>query len=96
MGEEKYLKFDDDKLKWHLLPLKEIEDVVRVLMYGANKYSENNWVGLPRERLEDALMRHVISYLKSEKSDSETGISHLAHAICNCLFLMYFDNKNDK
>ena len=35
--------FKDDKLRWDLLPLKEIEDIVKVYTEGAKKYSDNSW-----------------------------------------------------
>ena len=97
---EIFIKADDGKLQWSLLPFEEMEDVVKVLMNGAKKYSAGNWrkcndVG----RYKDALMRHVVSYIKGEKIDNTDrggdGLPHLAHAICNCLFLMWFDNHFD-
>lgn len=32
----------DDKLRWDLLPMEEIEDIVRVYHAGAKKYGSNN------------------------------------------------------
>ena len=40
-------------------------------------------------------MRHVVSYCKGERNDTEDSLPHLAHAICNCLFLMYFNSVED-
>lgn len=94
----KFVKADDDKTKWNLMPFRELEEVVKVLMNGAEKYSVDNWKYCnDPTRYKDALMRHVISYVSGEKTDDickgGDGLSHLAHAICNCLFLMYFDNE---
>ena len=96
--EGKFIKKDSGKLKWSLLPFEELKDVVKVLMHGAEKYSVNNWKKCDdTNRYKDALMRHVIAYVSGEKTDEEFGLSHLAHAICNCLFLMWFDkHKEDK
>lgn len=33
----------DGKLRWDLLPLAEIEDIVRVYTEGAKKYADNSW-----------------------------------------------------
>lgn len=33
----------DHKLRWDLLPLKLLEEVVRVYTAGAEKYGENRW-----------------------------------------------------
>lgn len=88
-----FVKNDSGKLQWSLLPFKELEDVVRVLMLGAKKYTPDNWKKCDDvTRYKDALMRHVISYVSGDETDEESQLSHLAHAVCNCLFLMYFDN----
>ena len=89
-----FVKNDSGKLEWSLMPFAQLEDVVRVLMNGAKKYSVDNWKKCDdTKRYEDALMRHVVAYVKGDKVDSEDNISHLAHAVCNCLFLMYFDKE---
>ena len=88
-----FVKNDEGKLQWSLMPFEQLEEVVKVLMNGAKKYSRDNWKKCDDfDRYKDALMRHVTSYIKGEKLDSEDGLSHLAHAICNCLFLMYNDD----
>lgn len=89
-----FVKADSGKLQWSLMPFKELEDVVKVLMLGAKKYSPDNWKKCDDvKRYKDALMRHVISYVSGDEQDKESGLSHLAHAVCNCLFLMYFDKQ---
>jgi len=94
-----FKKADSGKLAWHLLPFEQIEEVVKVLMNGAEKYGVDNWKNCEDvSRYKDALLRHVITYTNGEKVDDKEkggdGLSHLAHAICNCLFLMYFDKKD--
>lgn len=93
-----FIKKDSGKLQWSLMPFEELKDVVKVLMHGAEKYSPDNWKNCDNVvRYKDALMRHVIAYVSGEEIDSEFGLSHLAHAVCNCLFLMWFDkHKDDK
>ena len=93
-----FIKKDSGKLKWSLLPFEELKDVVKVLMHGAEKYSVDNWKKCDdTTRYKDALMRHVVAYVSGEETDEEFGLSHLAHAMCNCLFLMWFDkHKEDK
>lgn len=91
---DSFVKADNGKLQWTLMPFQQLEDVVKVLMNGAKKYSVDNWKKCDdTKRYEDALMRHVVAYIKGDKLDSEDNISHLAHAVCNCLFLMYFDTR---
>lgn len=94
--DKKFVKNDSGKLQWSLLPFQELEDVVKVLMKGAEKYSVDNWKRCNNTtRYKDALMRHVVSYIKDEKYDKDDKLPHLAHAICNCLFLMWFDNTKE-
>lgn len=89
-----FIKKDEGKLQWSLMPFEQLEEVVKVLMNGAKKYSRDNWKKCDdTNRYKDALERHVVSYIKGEKKDAEDNLSHLAHAICNCLFLMYFDKE---
>jgi hypothetical protein len=92
-----FIKKDSGKLQWSLMPFEELKDVVKVLMLGAVKYSPDNWKKCDNVvRYKDALMRHVISYIEGDEIDEESGLSHLAHAVCNCLFLMWFDKQKSK
>ena len=87
------VKYDNDKPQWSLVPFKAMTQVVDVLTYGARKYAPDNWKKVPdaRRRYIDAAFRHLSAYAAGEKNDSETGKSHLAHAICCLLFLLAFD-----
>ena len=90
-------KYDNDKLRWSLLPLGALQDVVKVLEFGAKKYAPDNWkyVDQAEERYWNAAMRHIVAYKLESHTDSETGLSHLAHAICCLLFLLNFDNNQE-
>jgi hypothetical protein len=83
-------KFDGDKLEFGLLPPLALEEVVRVLTFGAKKYERNNWQKVPesKRRYFDAMERHIWAWKKGEKLDTESGIHHLAHAMC-CLMFLY-------
>lgn len=88
------MKFDDGKPMWRLLPFRELREVVDILTFGVKKYAIDNWKKVtPPERYIDAAFRHFTSWVEGEKIDPETGKSHLAHAVCNLLFLMWFDNE---
>lgn len=93
--EKTFIKNDSGKLQWSLMPFEQLEDVVRVLMNGAKKYERDNWKKCDDiNRYKDSLMRHVTAYIEGNKFDNEPGgdnLHHLAHAICNCLFILYFD-----
>ena len=86
-------KFDSGKLRHSLLPSGVITEVLKVLEFGARKYKENNWqhVTNGRDRYYDAALRHITAWREGELEDSETGVNHLAHAICCLMFLLWFD-----
>lgn len=86
-------KADAGKPRWSLLPTGAIAQVVAVLEAGAAKYAPDNWqhVKNPETRYYDAMMRHVDAWRSGERIDPETGLSHLAHAACCVLFLLWFD-----
>ena len=91
-------KFDKGKPRWSLLPFRELENVVEILTFGVDKYAKNNWqkVDNATERYSDAALRHLTSWMSGEKKDPESGKSHLAHVACNILFLMWFENEENK
>ena len=89
-----FIKADNGKLEWDLMPFEQLEGVVRILMFWKNKYAKDNWKKYDNPiRYQNAAMRHLVSYMKGEKIDPESGESHLSHLICNALFLDWFDKK---
>lgn len=85
-------KADDAKPRWSLIPFDALSKVLAVLEFGARKYDIDNWKKVPNaeQRYKEALMRHVVAYFNGELIDTESGESHLAHAACNTLFLIWF------
>jgi hypothetical protein len=83
-------KFDGGKLEYGLLPPLALEETVKVLTFGAQKYERDNWKNVPdsKRRYFDALQRHVWAWKQGEQNDTESGIHHLAHALC-CLMFLY-------
>ena len=97
-GEAKQgVKYDDGKARWELIPFRAMRDVVDVLTYGSRKYADDNWKIVPdaRKRYVSAAFRHLTDWAGGEKKDSETGKSHLAHAICCLLFLLWFEQEDE-
>jgi len=88
-------KFDSDKLRYELLPPELLEEVARVLTFGAHKYSVRNWeLGMAWSRPFAALMRHMWAWWRGEDKDPETGYSHLSHAACCIAFLVSYEARN--
>lgn len=98
VGHKSGIKLDADKLRYDLLCLKAIEEQVKVLTYGAVKYSPNGWkkVQRLRNRYYAAALRHIVAWRGGEPCDAETGYSHLAHALCCLSFLLEKELSHDK
>lgn len=90
-------KDDKEKNRLDLIEPEFIEGVGKVLTFGANKYEPNNWqkVEDAEDRYYAAALRHLIAWRKGEKTDPESGLSHLDHVACNIMFLQHFE-KEDK
>lgn len=90
------VKYDENKPRWSLLPIRPVTEIVRVLTYGSVKYADDNWKHVDnfRDRYYSALMRHLTAWWAGEIQDPETGYNHLAHAGCCLLFLLWKDLTN--
>ena len=93
----KGLKLDQGKLRIDLVDPEFVEQVASVLTFGAKKYAPTNWqkVEDPVNRYYAACMRHLIAWRKGEKTDPESGLSHLSHAATNLMFLSWFTRENE-
>lgn len=92
MKKEIFAKADNGKPGFELLPVWLLDDVNLVLRHGAKKYKVLNWQktdGFLYSRCYNALLRHMFAWWRGRDIDPESGISHLAHAMCNLIFLMY-------
>ena len=90
-------KFDSEKARWDLLPLRATEAIVEVLTYGAEKYEPDNWQRVPaaEDRYTAAALRHIAAWRLGETHDPESGLHHLAHAGCCLLFLLSAEVGHD-
>lgn len=88
------VKKDDGKPRWELLPYDAVEGAVKILTFGAVKYSARNWEnGIMFGRVFGAIMRHLWKWWQGENLDLETGMSHLDHALCELLFLIAYEKR---
>ena len=95
------IKYDKDKIKMELLPLRELREVAKVLTYGARKYEPDNWKRVPdaKERYTGALLRHLTDWRSGEVYDAEApdaGLRHIAQVACNALFLLWAEIEGEK
>mgnify|MGYP007046844069 CR=1 FL=1 len=88
-------KFDGGKPQYGLLPPLALRATVDVLTFGAEKYEPDNWKFVPdsKRRYFDAMQRHLWAYKEGESIDPESGMHHLAHAMCCLMFLYEHDVK---
>jgi Domain of unknown function (DUF5664) len=88
-------KDDSGKERYDLIPVDALDEIAKVLTYGAKKYGANNWrkVPGPFERYFAAAQRHMAAWRRGEVRDKESGRAHLAHAICCLVFMMELDQK---
>lgn len=88
-------KYDQDKLRYDLLPVEPIKQIVGVLTLGAKKYEDNNWQKVEpyRNRYYSACLRHIEAWRIGEIKDPETKIHHLAHAVCCLLFILWKERE---
>ena len=96
-------KFDQGKTEWDLLPLGPVEEIVKVLMHGREKYGRDNWqlVDNPIRRYYAAAQRHLAAFRRArfdtkdpyDAIDAESHLHHLAHAACCVLFLLWHERK---
>lgn len=87
------IKFDQDKVRMDLVPVYPLNEIAKVLTFGAKKYADRNWEkGLDYSRVYGALQRHSMAWYSGIDTDEETGISHLAHAGCCIMFLLEYEN----
>lgn len=92
-----YLEIREDRTEAKLITLGEMildhtsfKDVGLVLAFGASKYAPNSWQTIDDpNRYWAALGRHLEDEDTHEGSvASDSGLTHMAHAMCNVLFLL--------
>lgn len=84
-------RYNDSKPDLSLIPLCTLEDEARVWMYGKAKYAAWNWAkGMDWSVPFACLQRHMAAWQRGEENDPESGLPHLAHAMCNLRMLTLF------
>lgn len=82
------VKHDQEKPPMALLDPNFLEEVARVLGFGAAKYAADNWRnGISYRRLISAAYRHLGALSRGEDVDAESGLPHTAHLGCCTMFL---------
>ena len=87
------IKADEGKPRLSLVPMDILYAVAAIREYGLKKYGEKeSWRSVEPERYRDALLRHMVEYIKDpEAHDEESGLPTLWHIACNVSFLVELD-----
>jgi hypothetical protein len=82
------VKYDSEKPDYSLIPPHALDEAVKALTYGKNKYSRENWRLLDdaENRYFAAAQRHLWALRRGETYDSESGLHHASHAMACILF----------
>jgi hypothetical protein len=84
-------RFNVGKPDFSLIPLCTLEDEARVWEYGRAKYAAWNWTkGMAWSIPFACAMRHMAAWQRGEECDQESGLPHLAHAMCNLRMLTLY------
>lgn len=89
------LRYNQGKPRHDLVSWPAINELAKVLTAGAQKYADRNWEkGLSYSDTFASLQRHLTSWYGGEEYDQETGLPHMAHVLCNAMFLQHFALTN--
>lgn len=85
------------KIRFDLIPPEVDLALAEVLTKGAEKYADRNWEkGMPFvEGMLASLKRHINAWEMGEDTDSESGLSHMAHVLTNAAFIVTLERRAD-
>ena len=84
------LRYNQDKLRYDLVPPSANEALAEVLTHGAKKYAERNWEkGLTWMSVIASIERHTAEFKKGNDFD-ESGLLHAKHALANWAFIIEY------
>lgn len=95
------LKHDTGKPDLTDIPKEAMWEMGKAFTYGQVKYGKNNFrLGMSVSRQLSAALRHIYQHLDGEISDSESGVSHLGHALASlsmaCYTVHNYPNLDDR
>jgi hypothetical protein len=94
------IRHNKGKPKYSLIDYHSLEPLVRILEWGEDHYSRNNWrKGLDKLEVLDSLQRHIGELIDKvnegkDEVDNETQIEIIGHIMANCMFYSYYTQNN--
>lgn len=94
MSKDAGIKYDQEKLRYDLIPTEVMEALAHIYTMGAVKYGPHNWErGIAWSRIIGATFRHLYSWLSGKEIDEESGKSHLWHVLWNVAALVTYEQR---
>lgn len=88
-------KYDNNKLRYDLIPSTPLEELAKVYTIGSIKYGDNNWrKGMMWSRIIGSMLRHLYAWIKGETYDKEDGQHHLAAVAWAAFTLIQYEKDN--
>lgn len=88
---DKALRYNEGKNMLDLIPPVLIEEIGKILTFGAKKYDKYNYrKGMEWSKCVASLKRHLLSFENGIDYDSESGQLHISHVIVNAMFLLEY------
>jgi len=85
------LRHNTGKAELSYVPSSTLFAISKVFMYGAQKYSPNNWRrGMSWTSVYNCLQRHLLKWYDGEELDDESLVPHLYHIIANAAMLIEY------
>jgi len=83
-------KPDAGKNRLDLIPMQALWEIGKAFTAGAAKHGEKGWLTLEDgdRRYFAALLRHALKFAMGEKTDPDSGLSHLTHVATNAIMLL--------
>lgn len=89
------IKNDEHKPDMTDIPMEAMWEMGAAFSHGAKKYHKNNYRnGMKVSRQLAAAIRHLYQHLGGINIDSESGVSHLGHAMASIAMAIYTLNNH--
>ncbi len=86
------LRHDEGKPRPDLYPPDALWEISKLYEIGCKKYAIRNWErGMSWSKVLGPLMRHLLRWMRGEKKDEETGLSHMTHVAWNAIALLTYE-----
>ena len=90
------MKFDEDKLRYDLIPPEILLWLAELYTHGAKKYAPNNWKQVSTEKYIAAFYRHFNDWRLGINLDKDSSMHHLKHALWNIATIAWLEIEGKK